>query len=200
MRLASLYFKMHTLPFKWRKDCTFHSGQIVMETHSSEHCLTMPEQLIVGQGLERGIAHEKRTQLKEKDPPYRLMTVLASVLSDQLSCWLHHRVKMEWQINYRSEANLLFLSQRAAVCFPSLLSLLQQCWNVSCSTSMLTVYSSIYTNVLKRKYTVYGEGKNMSIYSGRMSQKLFQTSRKESGSVISVILFHRFKIVPLKVN
>lgn len=39
------------------------------------------------------------------------------------------------------------------MCFPSLLSLLLclQCWNVSCSTSILTFFSSIYTNVLKRK-------------------------------------------------
>lgn len=55
---------------------------------------------------------------KKQDPPYRLMDVLASALSDQLSCWLHQRVQREWQINYRNEANLLFLSQRAAVCFP----------------------------------------------------------------------------------
>lgn len=110
MRPASS-FKMHALPFSLRQDCTFSWGAFVMETQGSKH-----DWKGMSNSCERGRARtvvlpmRRELSWKKQDPPYRLMDVLARALSDQLSCWLHQRVQREWQINYRNEANLLFLS------------------------------------------------------------------------------------------
>lgn len=104
-------FKMLTLSFIWRQDRTIGSGEFVMETLGSKHCWKGMSNSYEW-GRARIVVLPKRRELswKKQDPPYRLMDVIASALSDQLSCWLHQRVKREWQINYRNEANLLFLS------------------------------------------------------------------------------------------
>lgn len=111
MRSASS-FKMHTLPFSLRQDCTFSWGAFVMETQGSKHDWKgMRVTHASGAGAPTVVLPMRRElSWKKQDPPYRLMDVLARALSDQLSCWLHQRVQREWQINYRNEANLLFLS------------------------------------------------------------------------------------------
>lgn len=82
----------------------------------------------------------RELSFKKQDPPYRLMDVLASMLSDLLSCWLHQRVQREWQINYTNEANLHFLSWRAAVW--------QLCVALSVSLLSLSLYKAGMSPVL----------------------------------------------------
>lgn len=92
---------------------------------------------------------------KKQDLPYSLMDVLASTLSDQLSCWLYQGVQREWQINYRNEASLFFLSWRAAVwqlCVP-LICLLHFPFSAGMSLVpciFFCFFLSIHTNLLKR--------------------------------------------------
>lgn len=90
MRLPSLKY---ILKFSWRQDCTLSTGEFVMETHGSKHYWKGISNSYE-QGRARIVVLPMRRELswKKRDPPYRLMDVLASALSDQLSCWLHQRV------------------------------------------------------------------------------------------------------------
>lgn len=90
---SNMDFKMHTLPFSWRQDCTFGSGKFVMGTQGSKHCWKgMSNSYEWGRARIVVLPMRRDFSWKKQDPPYRLMDVLASVLSDQLSCWLHQGV------------------------------------------------------------------------------------------------------------
>lgn len=99
------------------------------------------------------------------------MDVLASVLSDQLSCWLHHRVYREWQINYRNEARLPFLSWRAAVCLPAppFLAMVPECVLFYIYSHFLL--SNPYKCTQEKDVLRKGKVKNGAFIESKISQK-----------------------------
>lgn len=144
----------------------------------------------------------RKLSWKKPDPPYGLVDVLANSVSDQLSCWLHQRVQRERQINYRNEANLLFLSRRAAVCFPL------TCFPFSLSTVpecfLLDTYSLLLLinpyKLAQEKDLFMREEKSGAFIEWKCHRNGCRLAEEERDSVLPPNLFHSFETLPLKVD